>query len=63
MAKAKKTTWAERDRASRRKASRELELILVRDGVRNRSTVLSRSKAQMNKAACRQKGRVARDEF
>ncbi len=63
MAKAKKTTRAERDRASRRKASRELELVLLRDGVKNRSTVLSRSKAQTNKAACRRKGRVVKEEF
>ena len=57
MAKAKKLTQQERASASMRRHNREMELVELRDGVKHRSQILSKSRAQLNKLACRTKGR------
>lgn len=57
MAKKKPLTRREKDSISMRRAGREAELELLRQGIRLRSTVLSKSKAQLAKQACRNKGR------
>jgi hypothetical protein len=61
MAKKKPLTQREKDSVSMRRAGREAELELLRQGVRMRSTVLSKSKAELTKQACRKKGRAHRD--
>ena len=61
MAKKKPLTPREKDSVSMRRAGREAELELLRQGVRMRSNVLSKSKAQLSKAACRNKGRTNRE--
>lgn len=61
MAKKKPLTNREKDSLAMRRAGREAELELLRQGVRLRSTVLSKSKAEREKLACRRKGRVNRE--
>jgi hypothetical protein len=57
MAKAKKLTQQEKASVAMRRHSREEELQELRDGVKHRSNILSKSRAELNKLACRNKGR------
>lgn len=57
MAKAKKLTQQERASAAMRRHNREIELEELRNGVKHRSQILSKSRAELNKLACRTKGR------
>lgn len=59
MAKKPKNT----ESTAMRRAGREEELFHLREGRKNRSQVLSKSKAQRLREVCREKGRSIREEW